>query len=254
VRVFPENVGRRSVKNPKVHIHYSEPGVVALTENPVWKKVPGAYGLSGLNPRILETKGTIRPGESHEILPIQYPLSRVREIGIYCKLLMDDEAPVQSGVVIGVDEVPQDGWKEKLGEENFFPVLHPCPTDPDPNQRLSPAAKDVLNRIISSGRSIEGKGMILVRRFPSNNEATYCVFSLTGGDTVAYRRDELTWAVEELIQAGFIMELDREPHKFDISFSSGRSNCFSSPLLLVDGKSIFTHQMNRPLSPRGDSG
>jgi hypothetical protein len=133
VHVLVENVGRKSVKNPKVHVRYSEPGIVALAENPVWKKVPGAYGLSGLNPRILETRGTIRPGESLEILPIQYLLSRFLEVGIHCKLLMDDETPVQSGVSITANEVPQDGWKEKLGEENFFPVLHPCPTDPDPS-------------------------------------------------------------------------------------------------------------------------
>src|SRR6266404_799174 len=40
--------------------------------------------------------------------------------GVHCKLLMDDESPVQSGVTINIDEVPQNGWKEKLGEENFF--------------------------------------------------------------------------------------------------------------------------------------
>jgi hypothetical protein len=206
VHVFLENVGRKSVKNPKVYVHYSEPGIVALAENPVWKKVRGAYGLSGLNPRILETSGIIRPDESLEILPIQYPLSRVQEIGIYCKLLMDDESPIQSGVTISVDEVPQDGWKEKLGEEGFFPVLHPCPTDPDPSQNLSPGAKEILG----SETSNEGRGIILIHGFPSNNEGTACVFSLTGGNTVGYRRDELTSAVEELIQAGFIMELDRD--------------------------------------------
>ena len=143
VRVMLENVGKKSVKNPKVHVHYSDPGIVELAENPVWKKVPG----TGLNPRILETDRTIRPGESLEVLPIQYPLARFREIGVHCKLLMDDESPFQSGVTISVDEVPQNGWNEKLGQENFFPVLHPCPRDPDPNQNLSPGAKEILDKI-----------------------------------------------------------------------------------------------------------
>src|SRR5262249_16241941 len=100
----------------------------------LWKRVPAAYGLTSLNPRILETDRTIRPGESIDVLPIQYPLARFREIGVHCKLLMDDESSVQSGVTITIDDVPRNGWKEKLGEENFFPVLHPSPKDPDPNQ------------------------------------------------------------------------------------------------------------------------
>jgi hypothetical protein len=204
-----DNVGTKSVKNPKVHVHYSDPGIVELAENPVWKKVPAAYGLTSLNPRILETDRTIRPGESLDLLPIQYPLARFREIGVHCKLLMDDESPVQSGVTINIDEVPQNGWKEKLGEENLFPILHPCPTDPDPNQNLSPVAKDVLSRILSSQETTEGKGMIVIHGRPSTNEGTACVFSLRGGQTVGYRRDDLTGALEELTQMGFIMELDR---------------------------------------------
>jgi hypothetical protein len=42
----------------------------------------------------------------------QYPLARFREIGVHCKLLMDDESPVQSGVTITIDEVPRNGWKK----------------------------------------------------------------------------------------------------------------------------------------------
>jgi len=209
VRVMLENVGMKSVKKPKVYVHYSDPGIVELAENPSWKKVPAAYGLSGLNPRILESDRTIRPGESLEVFPIQYPLSRVREIGVHCKLLMDDQSPVQSGVTISVEEVPQTGWSEKLGEENYFPVLHPCPIDPDPNQNLSPVAKDVLNGILSSQATTEGKGMIVIHGLPSTNEGIACVFSLRGGQTVGYKRADLTGALEELIQRGFIMELDR---------------------------------------------
>jgi len=210
VNVALDNVGARSVRNPRVHVHYSEPGIATPTESPIWKRVPAPLGLTSWNPRILETNRTIRPSESIEVLPILYPLARFQEIGIYCKLLMDDETPVQSGVSIAAREVPQDGWKEKLGEENFFPVLHPCPTDPDPNQNLSPGAREILNKIIGSETSNEGNGIILIHGFPSNNEVTRCVFSLTGGNTVGCRRDELARALGELIQVGFIMELDRD--------------------------------------------
>ena len=50
----------------------------------------------------------------------------------------------------------------------------------------------------------------MIHGFPSNNEGTACVFSLTGGETVGYMRDELARALGELIQVGFIMELDRD--------------------------------------------
>ena len=52
--------------------------------------------------------------------------------------------------------------------------------------------------------------MSVVLGRPSNNEGTACVFSLRGGTTVGYRRDDLAAALAELIRAGFIMELDRE--------------------------------------------
>jgi hypothetical protein len=209
VRVMLENVGKKSLKNPRVDVHYSDPGIVELAENPVWKKVPG---VTGLNPRILEADRTIRPGESLEVLPIQYPLARFREIGVYCKLLMDDEGPVQSGVTINIDEVPENGWREKLGEENFFPVLHPCPKDPDPKENLSPLAKEFLDMIIDGPALPEGKGLTLIHGFPSNNEVAACVFSIGAGQrtTVNVRRKELEQALEELIQTGFIFELDRE--------------------------------------------
>jgi hypothetical protein len=209
VRVMLENVGKKSVKNPRVDVHYSDPGIVELAENPVWKKVPG---MTGLNPRILEADRTIRPGENLEVLPIQYPLARFREIGVYCKLMMNDESPVQSGITISIDEVPQNDWKEKLGEENFFPFLHPCPPDPDPNQNLSPMAKDILNRISSCEATNEGKGIIVIHGRPSNNEATACVFSLRTGQTEYFKRNEFKMVLEELIQTGFLLELDREPN------------------------------------------
>jgi hypothetical protein len=209
VRVILENVGKRSVRSPKISIEYSEPGIAHLAENPVWKRVHGLRGEYPLNPRVLEADLTIRPGDSLDILPIRYPLSRFREIGIHCKLMMDDESPVQSGVTISPDEVPQAGWKEKLGEENFFPALRPCPTEPDPSQNLSPVARDVLSRIIASPERREGKGMTLIRGYPSNNEATACVFSLGGGNTIWYKPDDIAGALAELIQAKFIIELDR---------------------------------------------
>jgi hypothetical protein len=178
VRVVLENVGKKSVRNPKVNIHYSEPGIVHMPESPVWKRVPGVRGEYPLNPRILEADQIIRPSDSLDILPIQYPLSRFREIGIHCKLMMDDESPVQSGVAISPDEVPQAGWKEKLGEENFFPVLNPCPTDPDPNQNLSPVARDALSRIIASPERLEGRGMTLIRVIPAITRRPHVYFLL----------------------------------------------------------------------------
>ncbi len=119
---------------------------------------------------------------------------------------MDDEAPVQSGVTIGFDEVPPDGWNEIRRE--LFSSLRPCQKDPDPIQNLSPAARDVISRILSSPGTGEGKGMTATHVYPSNNEVLYCVFSLGGGQTLPCRRDELTGALEELVQAGFLMELD----------------------------------------------
>lgn len=126
VRVSLENAGTKSVRNPKITVHYSEPGIVHLKENSAWNRVLGSLGLYPLNPRILEANLTIRPGEGVEVLPIQYLLSRFQQVGIRCQTLMDDERPIQSGVAISIDEVPASGWKEKLGEENFFPVLTPC--------------------------------------------------------------------------------------------------------------------------------
>jgi hypothetical protein len=87
VRVVLENVGKKSVRNPKVNIHYSEPGIVHMPESPVWKRAPGVRGEYPLNPRILEADQIIRPSDSLDILPIQYLLSHFREIGIHCKLM-----------------------------------------------------------------------------------------------------------------------------------------------------------------------
>jgi hypothetical protein len=89
-------------------------------------------------------------------------------------------------------------------------VLHPFPTDADPKQNLSPGAKEILDKIISGDGSSEGKGLTLIHGRPSNNEGVACVFSLQGGTTVGYMRDELERALGELIQTGFIFELSRE--------------------------------------------
>jgi hypothetical protein len=64
----------------------------------------------------LETNQTIRPGENIDLFAVCYPLARVKEMGIYCKLLMDNESPAQSGVTVAIDEVTPSEWKEKLGD------------------------------------------------------------------------------------------------------------------------------------------
>jgi hypothetical protein len=79
----------------------------------------------------------------------------------------------------------------------------------DSKQNLSVFAKEVLDQIESSEETKEGKGMIVILGFPSTNEATACVFSLRSGTTASCRRDEFVAALAELIQAGFIFELDR---------------------------------------------
>jgi hypothetical protein len=210
VNLALQNVGKKSVKNPMVQVHYSEPGIVTPSEGLPWKRVPASLGLTSWNPRELETNGTIRPGQNINLFAVWYPLDRVKEIGIHCKLMMDDESPVHSGVTIGIDEVPEAGWKEKLGDENFFPVLHPCPTDADPKQNLSPRAREILDKIIGGDASPEGKGLTLIHGRPSNNEGIACVFSLKGGTTVGFLRKEFEMILQELIQTGFIFELERE--------------------------------------------
>jgi hypothetical protein len=123
---------------------------------------------------------------------------------------MDDESPVQSGVTVAIDEVRPSEWIEKLGDENFFPVLHPCPTDVDPKQNLSPGAREILDKIIGGDVSPEGKGLIVIHGFPSNNEGVACVLSLKTGQTAGFLRKEFEMILQELIQTGFIFELDRE--------------------------------------------
>jgi hypothetical protein len=78
------------------------------------------------------------------------------------------------------------------------------------NQKLSSLAMDILDQILSSQETHEGKGMIVIHGRPSNIEGTACVFSLRGGTTVGYEREDFAVALAELIRAGFIMELDRE--------------------------------------------
>jgi len=79
-----------------------------------------------------------------------------------------------------------------------------------PNQKLSSLAMDVLDQIVSSQETKEGKGMIVIHGHPSNNEGKARVFSLRGGTTVGYRREDFAVALAELVRAGFIIELDRE--------------------------------------------
>jgi hypothetical protein len=80
----------------------------------------------------------------------------------------------------------------------------------DSKQNLSPFAKDILDQIESSKETKEGKGIIVILGKPSNNEGIACAFSLRGGTAVGYKREDLVAALAELIQGGFIMELDRE--------------------------------------------
>jgi len=69
---------------------------------------------------------------------------------------------------------------------------------------------DILDQIVGSEETKEGKGMIVIPGPPSNNEETACVFSLRGGPRAVYKREDFTVALAELIRAGFIMELDRQ--------------------------------------------
>ena len=78
------------------------------------------------------------------------------------------------------------------------------------NQRIGSLAMDILDQIVGSAETKEGKGMIVIHGRPSNNEGTACVFSLEAGTTVGYRRDDFAAALAELIRAGFIMELDQQ--------------------------------------------
>jgi hypothetical protein len=83
----------------------------------------------------------------------------------------------------------------------------------DSKQNLSPFAKDILDQIEAGQETKEGKGIIVILGMPSNNEGTACVFSLRGGTTVGYKREEFVAALAELIQGAFIMELDREDNQ-----------------------------------------
>jgi hypothetical protein len=83
----------------------------------------------------------------------------------------------------------------------------------DSKQNLSPFVKDILDQIEAGQETKEGKGIIVILGKPSNNEGTACVFSLRGGTTVGYKREEFVAALAELIQGGFIMELDREDNQ-----------------------------------------
>jgi hypothetical protein len=79
-----------------------------------------------------------------------------------------------------------------------------------PNQKLSSLAMDILDQIVASQKTNEGKGMIVIHGRPGNNEETACVFSLRGAPRVGYKHEDLTVALAELIRAGYIMELDRQ--------------------------------------------
>src|SRR5258707_6349638 len=78
----------------------------------------------------------------------------------------------------------------------------------DSKQNLSPFAKDILDQIESSKETKEGKGIIVILGKPSNNKGTACVFSLRGGTTVGYKREDFLAAFAELFQGGFFIELD----------------------------------------------
>jgi hypothetical protein len=75
-------------------------------------------------------------------------------------------------------------------------------------EKLSPLAKDILDQIQNSHATRDGKGITVIHGYPSNNEGIACVFSLGGGTTVGYKRDEFAVALSELIEASLIFELD----------------------------------------------
>src|SRR5258708_24398952 len=78
----------------------------------------------------------------------------------------------------------------------------------DSKQNLSPFAKDILDQIESSKETKEGKGIIVILGKPSNNEGTACVFSLRGGTTVGYKREDFLAALAETFPGGFFLEVD----------------------------------------------
>src|SRR5260370_20995690 len=80
----------------------------------------------------------------------------------------------------------------------------------DSKQNLSPFARDILDQIESSKETKEGKGIIVILGKPSNNEGTACVFSLRGGTTVGYKREDFVAALTELFQGGFIFVPNQE--------------------------------------------
>jgi hypothetical protein len=73
---------------------------------------------------------------------------------------------------------------------------------------LSDVAKEILDKIVSSKATRDGRGVSVIDGFPSNNEGIACVFSLRGGTTVGYKRPEFNAALSELLRKGFLMELD----------------------------------------------
>jgi hypothetical protein len=70
-----------------------------------------------------------------------------------------------------------------------------------PNQKLSLLAMDILDQIVGSQETKEGKGTIVIHDRHSNNEETACVLSLRGGPRVGYKREEFTVALAQLIRA-----------------------------------------------------
>ena len=119
IEIDLENRGEKSIRNPKIRIQYTDPGVAALSEYAPWTR---SHPIESLNPRTLELSRIIRPGEQSSVLPIDYRLKNFETIGIQCQIFMDDERPAQTGITIARQELTE-GLEREVGEENYFPSL-----------------------------------------------------------------------------------------------------------------------------------
>jgi hypothetical protein len=203
------NRGNKSLRNPQINIEHSKQDVNASAHFEPWKPVQTGAFLNSLNPRSLELRDiSVRPGEFRRILPIRYKWVNFSQIGITAEILMEDEPPAQSGLVLLRNEIPPSGYAEKLGQENFIP-----PLGGGPGIQLSPFSSLLIKRIREANIPEQNKGLSVIGQ---SNDLVNVAFSALSGMGEQVSQTGFWEAIEELVSTGFLQPLDQVRRRYKL--------------------------------------
>ena len=206
IRVKLKNEGDQTAKNVRIQLRHSETGTCAIEHDDSWWRELSVGGVTPLNPRHLEARKGINPGELAPILPIPFIKIPSSNVELELQISAEDYRPTKLCCSLTPDDL-------RTGKVHPFLEHHPQAVKAAPAPKVeavaySEAAQAILDPLLAATDLSDPALHVLHKPHPSDPTlAMYFVAetSATGSkNLVGMKTRLLASALDELRRFGLL--------------------------------------------------